>query len=304
MDEAVYILSHLEDLAKAIVENLYTANKGLWDRYGQEGKQKALQDTVYHLQYLAEAIKAEEPSFFQQYTGWLKTLFTGLALPPSTLEKTLFSIVVVLEKALPKANGMAISYLNTALDYIKQAPEEPPSFLTGDSPLEKLARQFLHHLLAGEKEAAFTLIRETFQQGTSLKDLYLNVFQRTQREIGRLWQLNRISVAQEHFCTAATQQIMAFLYPYVFRGGNKTKRILIACIGKELHEIGARMVADFFELEGWDSYFIGANTPSESLLRMVQDKKPDIVGLSVTLLVHLEELYSLIPRLRTIHPGM
>jgi len=98
------------------------------------------------------------------------------------------------------------------------------------------------------------------KKGFLYKELYLKVSQRTQREVGRLWQLNRISVAQEHFCTGATQQIMAFLYPHLFRGGSKARRVLVACVGKELHEIGARMVADFFELEGWDSYFIGANT--------------------------------------------
>ncbi|MCX7787440.1 MAG: cobalamin B12-binding domain-containing protein [Spirochaetes bacterium] len=78
--------------------------------------------------------------------------------------------------------------------------------------------------------------------------------------------------------------------------------MLVACIGKELHEIGARMVADFFELEGWDSYFIGANTPSESILQTVSDRRPDVVGLSVTLTVHLSELRSLVPRLKAINP--
>jgi methanogenic corrinoid protein MtbC1 len=116
------------------------------------------------------------------------------------------------------------------------------------------------------------------------------VFQKTQQEIGRLWQLNQISVAQEHFCSAATQMIMAQLYPMLFKGELKQKHVIVACVGGELHELGARMVADIFELEGWDSYFIGANTPIRDLLKTISEKKVPLVALSVTMTYHLSEL--------------
>jgi signal transduction histidine kinase len=40
---------------------------------------------------------------------------------------------------------------------------------------------------------------------------------------------------------------------------------------------GARMVADFFELDGWDTYFLGANTPTDSILRAVEERRADIL---------------------------
>ena len=64
------------------------------------------------------------------------------------------------------------------------------------------------------------------------------------REVGRLWQMNRLSVAQEHYVTAATQLIMSQLYPLVFRTARRDRRIVAACVGGELHELGVRMVAD------------------------------------------------------------
>ena len=39
-------------------------------------------------------------------------------------------------------------------------------------------------------------------------------FEPVQHEIGRLWQINHISVAHEHYCTSVTQMIMSELYPY------------------------------------------------------------------------------------------
>ena len=99
---------------------------------------------------------------------------------------------------------------------------------------------------------------ETIEAGTPLKDIYLNVFQETQKETGRLWQLSKITVAQEHFITAATQLIMAQLYTYLFTSEKKNKTIIVSCVQGELHEIGARMVADLFEMDGWNSYYFGA----------------------------------------------
>jgi len=58
--------------------------------------------------------------------------------------------------------------------------------------------------------------------------------------------MNEVSVAQEHYCTAATQLIMSQLYPHIF-AGEKTERTLIAtCVAGDLHEIGIRMVSDLF----------------------------------------------------------
>ncbi len=116
--------------------------------------------------------------------------------------------------------------------------------------------------------------------------------------MGRLWQTNQISVAQEHFCTAATQMVMSQLYPYLFTGEHKERRALVACVGGELHEIGARMVADFFEMSGWDSAFLGANTPPESILRMAEERRADVLALSATMTFHVSRVRDLIAAAR------
>ena len=40
--------------------------------------------------------------------------------------------------------------------------------------------------------------------------------------------------------------------------------VVVTCVGGELHELGARMVGDFFDMAGWDTYFCGADTPHEA----------------------------------------
>ena len=121
-------------------------------------------------------------------------------------------------------------------------------------PVE-LAVSYLNTLLAGDSHLANQLILDAVRHGFGVKDIYLHVFQPCQQEIGRLWQMNRISVAQEHFCTVVTQTIMSQLYPYIFATEKNGRRLVATSVSGELHEIGMRMVADFLEMEGWTTYY-------------------------------------------------
>lgn len=139
---------------------------------------------------------------------------------------------------------------------------------------------------------------DAVERGTSVRDLYLHVFQRSQYEIGRLWQSNQISVAQEHLCTAATQLIMSQFYPLIFKAERKNRRIVAACAGGDLHEIGIRMVADLFEMAGWDSFYLGADVPCASIVQTVIDRQAHVLAVSATLLTHVRSVAELIAAVR------
>ncbi len=70
-----------------------------------------------------------------------------------------------------------------------------------------------------------------------------------------------------------------------------------------MHEIGARMVADFFELEGWDTYYLGANTPTESIIRTLDKETPHLLGISATLTSHVSMVETLIKEIRKTEIG-
>ena len=58
------------------------------------------------------------------------------------------------------------------------------------------------------------------------------------------------------------------------------------------------MVADAFELAGWSVQFLGADTPSASLITQVEAGRPDLVGLSVSLVQQLPALKRAVRALR------
>lgn len=291
-------------LAQAVVALQYERQPAVWKPYGEAGWNKSIQDMKYHFSFLNEAIRADDPSLFAEYIAWVKELFAGLRFPDETMIKTLECMRQVFQaRWTPEQMAAATPFLDAGIEQMRKAVNAVPSFLEDDPAFGALAQQYLRALLRGERQAASQMILSAVEQGTPLKGIYLHVFQRSQYEIGRLWMLNQVSVAQEHYCTAATQLIMSQLYSYIFATPKIGRRLVAACVGGELHEIGIRMVADFFELEGWDTYYIGANAPTATIISQIEFYRPDVVGLSVTMGFHRSAVQDLIQRIRTTEVG-
>jgi methylmalonyl-CoA mutase cobalamin-binding domain/chain len=91
---------------------------------------------------------------------------------------------------------------------------------------------------------------------------------------------------------------MSQLYPYIFNHGESGKIFIGTCVGNELHEIGIRMITDFYEMAGWDTYFIGSNTPAETVVETVIKQNADVLGVSCTISYHIRHVRELLTRLR------
>jgi methylmalonyl-CoA mutase cobalamin-binding domain/chain len=303
MDRISRILdTQRESLAEAILNNLYQRLPE--HRSGTaETRAKSLRDIRYHLEYLSQAIDTSSPALFIDYVSWAKVLFTGLDFSPAILPQTLTSTRDVLRARLSEPMvAVAEEYLTAALEELATSPETAPSFVTEEDPLAGLTQQYLDMVLEGKRHLASQLILNAVESGVSVKRVYLDVLQRAQREIGRLWQTNHISVAQEHYCTAVTQLIISQLYPNIFATERKGHRLVATCVAGELHELGMRMVADFFEMEGWDTFYLGANTPTSSVVQSVVEHNADVLGVSATIPFHVRDVEDLIAAVRT-HEG-
>jgi len=168
-----------------------------------------------------------------------------------------------------------------------------------------LCERYLAAQLSGNRrEALRLLVDEGLLRGIPLQDIHLKVIQPAQYEIGRLWQENRISVAQEHLATAISQLALSHLYRHLPRDPSNGKVVLLSCVEGELHEVGARMASDFLEMAGFDVRFLGANVPTSHLVHMVREQKPDLLALSVTMSYHLPALRAALEQVRAVSPQL
>ncbi len=161
-----------------------------------------------------------------------------------------------------------------------------------------MARTFLDALLQVDRRRASQLVMDAADAGVPIEELYLHVFQPCLREVGRLWETRDSTVAQEHFVTAGIQLVMAQLYPRLFVTPRIGRSVVVSSVGGELHELGGRMLADIFELRGWDSRFTGANTPSDGVAGLAADLDVDVVAVSATLPSHLPAVEEVVRAVR------
>lgn len=167
-----------------------------------------------------------------------------------------------------------------------------------ESLLQTIYQDYLKALRKGNRQYALSVALQALEEGIDLCDLYVEVFQPAMHEIGQLWEANQLTVAQEHLATAITQSVMAQLYAHLPPSPPNHLTMVATCIGSELHELGIRMVADLFELEGWDVYYLGANVPTEDVVSMVNERRADLLAISVTLNTHVPYARELIQAVR------
>jgi len=293
------IENKLESLALAITDRHFSLHPELEKKYGPIGRQKCHEDARYHLSYLVQALTTELPSLFHDYVGWAKVMLLTRGVPENDLIDNLKVITKVIEEQLPSDQSkIAEEYISKGLEKLSSVPNALPTHLDSKENLGELALAFLHLLLQGERRKASKLILDAVESGVSVKDIYLYVFQRSQHEVGRLWQENKLSVAQEHYCTAATQLIMSQLYPQIFMRESNGKTLVATCVSGDLHEIGVRMISDFFEMEGWDTFYLGANVPPQSIIDSLIKRHASVLAISATMTYHVRHVIQLVQAVR------
>jgi methanogenic corrinoid protein MtbC1 len=174
----------------------------------------------------------------------------------------------------------------------------------GPSIDESCYQEYLKALLDGDRRRCAHVVQEQRALGVSLKGVYLDLIQQAMYEVGILWERNAVSIATEHLASASTELLLAQLYPQMFAQPHKDRRAIIACVPHELHQIGARMVADIFELHGWHSFSLGANTPTAALISMIHERDPDVVGLSMSLLFNRPYLEAMLDEISREFPTL
>lgn len=163
------------------------------------------------------------------------------------------------------------------------------------NPLKTQLRQhYLQAILAGKRNGALELVMDAFKSGYQIPGIYTDIFQESLYEIGRLWETNQITVADEHTGTAITQYVMSNLYPYLEMTAVPRGKLVMTGVPGELHQVGANMIADILEADGWDTLFLGTNVPVDGVVAALHKHNADLLGISSTMLFNLPKVLGLV----------
>jgi len=150
-------------------------------------------------------------------------------------------------------------------------------------------KDFLEHLQQADKEWCVDRVMHILSTGgIDIATLYNDILTPALNgvELGPIDE--GLSIWKEHERTAIVRTVIENCYPFVVKerrkkfGSSVGEKVVLFCPTEELHEMGARIVADFFTLCGFEVTFIGANTPLGDILIGIESVKPRYVALSVT----------------------
>lgn len=173
-----------------------------------------------------------------------------------------------------------------------------------DNSNEHLKRKFHEALRDLNKPLAISIIKESLENGTiTIIDLYTEILGPSLGTISSNEFNQEISIWEEHIQSGIVRTALEISYPYVISKKTQSTGIaskaIVFCLEEEYHELGARMTSDFLTLLGFETHFIGANTPKKEALDAIEKLDPSLVCISVTNYFHLARLKDLIALIRS-----
>jgi methanogenic corrinoid protein MtbC1 len=157
-----------------------------------------------------------------------------------------------------------------------------------------IASDFLENLLKGNRANCSTIVKQYLALNPSIIDLYEQILKVSLYNVGLLWETNKITVATEHLATAITEGILNELFEQIISNKRLNKKVMVTCVEKEQHQVGIKMVADVFEMNGWESFFLGTGVPSNELIKFIHQVKPDLLAISLSVYFNFTNLLKLL----------
>lgn len=291
IDEA----DELNELVQRMSDRQYEQSPGLYDDLPERARRFMKRDFYYGVSYLFTALKLKKEAVFTSYIRWTYDYLSYLMLyvPRETMTAQIKDFYEAMRYCMADEvdedeRELVHAYFDHAADLIDRMGREEAHQGSGQHlEYEAEVREYLDLILQNRTRDALSFFKELETRGFDVDTIYVQIVQEVMHRIGELWFENKINVAQEHYATATTQMAMSQLYPSIFSVPSNSRTVIGCCMGGELHEMGMRVIMDLFTNHGYNSVFLGAGVPMESLLKKIEEQKPNLLALSVTMPQHL-----------------
>lgn len=281
-----------ETAAGWVAERLQIGDGGAVSPQELRDRYQTRNDQHYHILMLGGALATGIDSYFTDYVRWLQSVLTSRGIPARTLQQSLELLQRFYQSRLAPDHAPAVvAMLQAGL----LATTEPAARIEseGEVMAEALpeAATLATLLIAGDRAGAWRLATDIAEAQRDYVWIATRLFQPALYHIGFLWQCNRISVAQEHLATEISRSILAHIFNWTATSALPTgRKALFAAVEQDLHVFGLQVVAEAFQIAGWEVQYLGANTPTIALIAQIDNWRPDFVGLSASLAQQLPTL--------------
>lgn len=141
----------------------------------------------------------------------------------------------------------------------------------------QLFDQYMDPLLRGRRNVCRDLVKSALDSGVQPEALYSNLIWPAMERVDQLYREDRINRASEHMAVRINRTVADHIQSRLDRKKETGRRIVITCANDEPEEFSAQMVADLFEADGWEVYFLGGGVPRDEVCELVGQLQPHML---------------------------
>jgi len=161
------------------------------------------------------------------------------------------------------------------------ASYNPKDIKKREDATKKSKQELYKKLSEGSIEHCVKIYKE-YTKIFNESDFFDKILRPVMHKIGDDWASNKISIATEHVASNIAQSLVRIIMDRVSGLRNKKKILICVPLGEE-HHLGCDVLETYLSIKGFKVYNIGTSIPTESVLSFIQNNKPDIILISITL---------------------
>lgn len=156
-------------------------------------------------------------------------------------------------------------------------PRRPPP--PGAPRLSRAAETMHAALSAGDEYGARDLAKALVAEHTSIVDLIEEVLIPPLRRIGQDWHDGKVPIWVEHRASAITERILGDVAPQP--RGRRRGTVMVAAVSNDRHSLATTMAAAALLENNWWVHHLGADMPTDELVRFCVEHAIDVAVLNV-----------------------
>lgn len=157
----------------------------------------------------------------------------------------------------------------------------PKDIRKREDATKKSKKQLYKKLTDGNIEECVKIYNE-YIKIFNASDFFDRILRPVMYDIGDDWAKKKISVATEHVASNIAQTLVKIIMDQSSKSGNKEKILICVPQGEE-HHLGCDVLETYLSIKGFKIYNIGTSIPTEDILNFIDNNKPTVVLISITL---------------------
>ncbi|MGH1567432.1 MAG: cobalamin B12-binding domain-containing protein [Nitrosopumilus sp.] len=176
------------------------------------------------------------------------------------------------------------------------AAQNPEDIKKREEASRKSIKQLYKKLTDGDIQSCVQIYDDYIKIFNSA-DFFDKILKPVMYQIGDEWANNKISIATEHVASNVAQTLVKIIMDRVTIFRKKKKILLCVPVGEE-HHLGCDVIETFLTSKGYKIFNMGTSIPSESILHFIENDKPDLIMVSITLEDNLKAGQRLIKKIK------